>query len=264
MKHVVGQIAVTNLTNSTVTIRASLLPGQSRAIKILPYKTISVDRDIVVMALAEFRKDKAKGVIWFDEEELFADSGITGMGGGETGQVGSTGLIGTTGLIGPTGPQGVTGLAGLAGGATGLIGIQGETGIGVTGPKGEQGDQGYSGATGLQGNTGVPGSYVSNLITLTLDDNQTLANNINLTFPKTTEGVILQYKARLNSTGDMRVGMIYVANNGTLASVQDNFAETDDIGIFWDTFVDLSNLYLLYSTSSKSSQRYMVSSIQIL
>ena len=238
MKHTVGQIAVTNLTNSTVTIRATLLPGQSRAIKIAPYKTISVDRDIVVMALAEFRKDKAKGIIWFDENEIFADSGITGFGG-------------TTGTIGGTGTQGETGI-----GTSGATGLQGETGVGapgVTGPVGETGE------TGVQGATGFPGS---NLLYATLDDAQVSATLVSLTFPKTVEGFVLQYKAKLLTTGSMRVGTIYVANDGSSASVQDNYAETENLGITWDTFVDSTNLYLLYTTSLKGSQRSFTSSIQ--
>jgi hypothetical protein len=236
MKHDVGQIAVTNLTNSTVTIRATLLPGQSRAIKIAPYKTISVDRDIIVMALAEFRKDKAKGIIWFDENEIFADNNITGIGG-------------ITGTMGGTGTQGETGI-----GTSGATGLQGETGIGTTGPVGPVGE------TGVQGTTGLPGST---LIYSILDDDQISANLASLTFPKTLEGFVLQYKAKLLTTGSMRVGTIYVANDGSSASVQDNYAETENLGITWDTFVDSTNLYLLYTTSLKSSQRSLISSIQL-
>jgi hypothetical protein len=234
MKHVVGQIAVTNLTNSTITIRANLIPGQSRAIKILPYKTLYVDRDIVVMAIAEFRKDKAKGVIWFDEGELFPE--------------GITGVSVATGF-GATGLQGETGLPGF-----GTTGLQGVTGISTVGPQGETGAQG---ATGLQG-------FGADLLRATLDDNQTMAAHPTLTFSKTVESIVLHYKAKLVSTGDLRTGVIYVANNGSLASIQDNYAETDDLGITWDAAVDSSSLYILYTTALKSSSRDMVSSIQVL
>jgi len=240
MKHVVGQIAVTNLTNSTVTIRANLIPGQSRAIKLLPYKTILVDRDVVYMALEEFRKDKAKGVIWFDEDELNIDTGAT-----ETGVQGTTGISieGITGLQGDTGLPGSTGLQGL--GETGLPGV------------------GSPGSTGLQGVTGLP--YVPNTTSFLLDDNQVDMIAPGLVFPLNVGGIVITYKISLVSTNDMRVGMIYVASNGiSSASMQDNFAETDDIGVSWKASVDVSYIYLKYTTSLKSSQRSMVSEIKII
>ena len=242
MNHVVGKIAVSNLTNSTVTIRANLIPGQSRAIKFLPYKTVLVDRDIVVMALAEFRKNKEKGVIWFDENEINADSGSTGIGSsGVTGLQGATGVAG----MGTTGLQGVTGF--------GIQGTTGLDGLGITG---------IVGATGPQGVTGL--SVLNTFISTILEDNQTDAQAANLTFPILTEGIVITYKAKLISTNDFRVGTIYVASNGISTSIQDNYAETDDVGITWKTSVDLSNLYLLYSTSNKSSQRSIVSELRFL
>lgn len=151
-------VHVTNLTNSTLTLAAPMIPGQSRFVKLRPRETIVVDRDIVFQAFDTFCEYRSRGAIFFDDGEVFAGTGATGLVGstgleGPPGATGAIGLQGVTGDRGTTGPGGPTGGFGSKG-ETGAQGTQGQTGFGVAGPAGGQGATGIQGLEGNQGDTG--------------------------------------------------------------------------------------------------------------
>ena len=70
-----------------------------------------------------------------------------------------------------------------------------------------------------------------------------------LTFDSTVDdGVTIEYRIRNTVTGDVRVGLLLVATNGTLVSLADQFTETDDLVVSWSAALNGTNVELTYTT----------------
>lgn len=89
--------------------------------------------------------------------------------------------------------------------------------------------------------------------TTTLTASQTDSVAANFTFAAASfEGAILDYKVKEATTGNVRVGKIMVATDGTNVSISDTFTETADIGVSWNAGVNTGNIELKYTTTANT------------
>ena len=66
------------------------------------------------------------------------------------------------------------------------------------------------------------------------------------------EGAILDYKIKEATSGNVRVGKIMVATDGTNVSISDTFTETADIGVSWNAGINTGNVEIKYTTTANN------------
>jgi len=155
----------------------------------------------------------------------------------------------------------------LTGGPTGIPNYTGALNTSSTAAAGVVGDVQFKGITGnLAANSqfqwddanvqlDLNGYKIGTLQTLTLLDNQPTPVDIFTHLTSDRRFMVVQYSLERVVLGvvECRIGRLYIVNNSVVASLTDDYTETDDVGVTFSAFVATGVNHFRYITTSNGN-----------